>query len=361
MENPKTDIVVKLVPRGSKSTCCAWAGQCPGGKARWGRCVFISDPFARNYDWLVTRDDIPHILPGHKEKLACPPANTILFTSEPSSVSRYGRAFAAQFGYVLTSQEEWALPHPNAIRSQAGNIWHYGKSYEEVRAEQAPRKTRLFSTFCSAKQMAHTMHARRYAFTQRLKTELPELEIFGKGVRYIEKKADALDPYKFHLAIENHISPHHWTEKLADAFLGYTVPIYAGCTNIFDYFPEDSLIPIDINDFEGSLKTIRRILSTEGEYERRLEAVIEARRRVMEEYNLPAMLSRIIENAEPASADVKKECIYGRRVMRARHPADFIRFAAWRIGNFLQSAKHRIDCMLKPQHDYAICKINFDE
>lgn len=337
------DIRVKLVLRGSKNTShCAWAKQCPNHEARWGRCVFVSNPFERNYDWLVTRDDIPHILPGNKELLACPQRNTILFTSEPASVTRYGKAFAAQFGYVLTSQTEEELPHHNAIRSQAGNIWHYEKSYDEVKTAEAPLKTELFSTFCSAKQMAYTMHAKRFEFTQKLKLSIPELEIFGKGVRFIEKKSDAIDPYKFHLTIENHTGPDHWTEKLADVFLGYTVPIYYGCTNILDYFPEDSLVQIDINNFEESLTTIKQILSTEGEYERRLDAVKEARRRIMEEFNLPAMLSSIIENAEPIKKDNHPGVIYNRRIMRLRRPDEFFRFAAWRIANFLKATKHKI-------------------
>jgi len=336
------DIIVKLVSRRSRDAARMWPPQCPGGTTRWGRCVFTHDPNVREYDWYATRDDICHDLPGHKEELSCPRRNTILFTSEPSSVTRYGKDFAAQFGYVLTSQEEWALPHPNAIRSQSGNYWHYGKGYDQLMAEAPPQKTELFSTICSAKQMPYTMHARRYAFTHRLKENVPELEIFGWGVRYIEHKYDAIDPYKFHLAIENHASEHHWTEKLADAFLGYSVPIYCGCTNVFDYFPEDSVIPIDINDYEGSLKTIQKVLYTEGEYERRLDAVIEARRRVIEEYNLPAMLSRIIETAEPAPTDTKKAVIYSRRRMRAHHPLEFVRFASWRVGNFLQSVKQRL-------------------
>lgn len=354
MTHPKENIRVKLVARGSKKNMLEWTQcpenlpqwwiQCPNTLPQWGRCTFICDPFERDYDWLVAIDEIPHILPGKEENLACPQRNTILITSEPSSVTRYGKAFAAQFGHVLTSQEEWALPHPNAIRSQTGNTWLYGKSYDEVVQNGPAPKTGLISTVCSSKQQAYTMHARRYDFTQRLKAELPELDIFGRGIRYIENKFEALDPYKFHLAIENHIAQHHWTEKLADAFLGYTVPIYCGCPNVFDYFPEDSIVLIDINDFEGSLKIIRRILTTEGEYERRLDAVKEARRRVIEEYNLPAMLSRIIEHAESVTSaeSEKKASIYTRRMMRMRHPAEFIRFAGWRTGNFLQNVSRRI-------------------
>jgi hypothetical protein len=342
MNSMKPEITVKFIDRYSEGNVSRWTLQCPDEEPRWGRCRFIYDPYERNYDWLVVRNDIPKALPGIKEPLACPRQNTLFFTSEPSSITRYGEAFATQFGIVLTSQEEWALPHPNAIRSQTGNIWHYRKSYNELNATEPPVKTRLMSTVCSTKKMAYTMHAKRLAFTQRLSTELPEMDYFGRGVRYIETKADALDPYQFHLAIENHISPHHWTEKLADPLLGYSIPIYYGCTNVFDYFPEGSVIPIDIDDFDGSLNKIRRILSTEGEYERRLEALIEARRRVIEEYNLPAMLSRIIENAPPAQDDADGGFIYGRRVMRARRPDEFLRFAGWRAANALSNLKHQL-------------------
>lgn len=315
-----------------------FSNQCPGNLPQWETCRFISDPFSRDYDWLVVMDDLPPILPGLKEELSCPHTNTLLVTSEPSSVSRYGKAFAAQFGHLLTSQEEWALPHPNTIRSATGNIWFYGKTYDEVVRQPSIPKSALISTVCSSKRQAYTLHAQRYDFTQKLKAELPELEIFGHGVRFVEKKADALDPYKFHLAIENHIAPHHWTEKLADAFLAHTVPIYCGCPNVFDYFPKDSLVPIDINDAEGALKTIQHILTSEGEYERRLEAVKEARRRVIEEYNLPAMLNQIINNTKLSGADPAYERIYSRRMMRVRHPGEFIRFATWRSSNAFKSA-----------------------
>ena len=329
------NIRVKLVTRSGRGTDSVLAKQCPGGLPRWGRCEFISELDCRDYDWFVVIDDIPRVQPGKMEPLACPRANTILVTSEPSSVARYGRAFAAQFAKVLTFQEEKALPHANATRTQTGNIWFYGKSFDELEKLETIEKTQMISTVCSSKRQAHTMHALRYDFTQKLKAKVPDLEIFGHGVRYIEKKSEALDPFKFHLVVENHIALHQWTEKLADAFLAYTVPIYCGCPNVFDYFPEDSVIPIDINDFEGSLKTVRLVLQTEGEYERRLSAVKEARRLIMYEYNLPAMLNRIITEAEPAES-LEAGTIYCRQAMRVKHPADFVRFAAWRIGNFLQ-------------------------
>jgi hypothetical protein len=335
MSNRNPKIKVKIVTRSGEGLHFLWVNQCPGNKPEWGQCRFVSRPAERVYDWYVAVDDVPRVQPERREVLACPRANTILITSEPSSVTRYGRAFAAQFGLLLTNQEERVLPHPNAIRTQTGNVWFYEKTFDDILQSGPPSKTKLISTVCSAKQQAHTMHARRYAFTQKLQTNLPELEIFGHGVRYIEKKSEALDPYRFHLVIENHLAPHLWTEKLADAFLACTVPIYCGCPNVFDYFPEESILPIDIDDFDGSLQKIRSVIHQPGEYERRLSAVLEARRRVMYEYNLPALVDRVITSAGNHDGPTG-EIIDNRQIMRLKHPPDLLRFAAWRTGNFIQ-------------------------
>ena len=187
------------------------------------------------------------------------------------------------------------------------------------------------------------MHARRHEFTHALKKDLPELEIFGRGIRFIEKKYQALDPYRFHLVIENHYGPHVWSEKLADAFLGYTVPIYYGCPNVLDYFPEDSLIQIDINDYAGTLGKIAKLISTPGEYERRLKAVIEARRRVTETYNLASMLSHFIESKSLQSAPSQQQIfLRSRKKIRSCNPAELARYLSWHIKkNFAMCPKQQ--------------------
>ena len=108
-------------------------------------------------------------------------------------------------------------------------------------------------------------------------------------------KAEALDSYQFHIAVENHVYDHHITEKLPDAFLGYTLPFYHGAPNTEEYFPKESFIPIDINDYKRSREIIRFHLEN-NEYEDRLPFIIEARRRVLEEQNLFGIIaSKIAE------------------------------------------------------------------
>jgi len=329
-------IRVKITERGSKPGInLAYIDQAPSYQAIWGRCQFTFDPLDENYDWLVVLDDIARIVPYRVETLRCPRERTILVTTEPSSISYYGQAFAAQFGYVITNHDAKTLPHSNAFRSQTGNRWFYGRPYDVIIKETKPYKTKKISTVCSDKQQGHTMHRLRYAFTKKMEESIVELERFGKGFKWIERKADALDPYEFHVAIENHIGKDVWTEKLADAFLGWCIPIYCGCPNVYDYFPKESVIAIDIHDMEGSIAKIKEIIAIEGEYERRFEALKEARRRVVEEYNLLAMIDQIVQNSKPSTLTLNQK-IYSRRMMRLKSLPDLIRFIRFRINSFLK-------------------------
>ena len=301
-----------------------WLRQFPGNMPVWGKYEFILESPVSDYTWLVVYNDLPVNI--SEINLPCPQENTLLVTTEPSSIKAYGNAFTAQFGHVLTSQPEWALPHRTRIYAQPALQWFYGMgaeclvTYDEMVANPPLGKTQLISTVCSIKQQTHTLHQKRYQFTQELKKRIPELDIFGHGVRPMADKAESLNSYRYHVAIENYIGLHHWTEKLSDPYLGVTLPFYCGCPNASDYFPEESFIPIDINDVDGASEIVRKAMY-DGEYEKRLPYILEARRRVLEEYNIFAVLSRLIEerskDSKPSTAG---GVILSRRELRRRHP-----------------------------------------
>jgi hypothetical protein len=308
-----------------------WLRRFPGKNPRWGSCHFIFDQKEPDYDWLVVYDDLParagERFPCWEERLpdSCPKSQTLLITTEPSTIKIYGRAFTRQFGWILTSQEPWAIRHPGAIHSQPGLVPFYGGSGDrgshDTLAQSLPAaKTSVISTVCSAKQQGHTLHHARFLFVQKLQAAMPELDVFGFGVRPVEDKADALDPYRYHVAIENHVFTHHWTEKLSDSFLGRCLTFYHGCPNYADYFPAESVIPINIHNFPEALATIRRAI-LDNEYERRLPAILESRRRVLEEHWLFALLARLIESrASTAVQAPDGGSILSRRALRRRRP-----------------------------------------
>lgn len=327
-DNP---IIVKFLTRGlhRDSSTKGLSRQLPGTDSRWRKCKFTFDIDANEYDWLVVYHDLPReYFAQGIEKLRCPRENTILVTTEPSSITVYGSYYLHQFGMLITSQEPWAIKHPNAVFTQPGLIWYYGAShsdgkvltYDDLQKMPPPEKTKTISTVCSIRQGRLTLHYKRFKFTKRLKGLIPELDVYGHGVNPMSDKAEALDPYQYHITVENHVYPHHLTEKLPDAFLGYTLPFYHGCPNAEDYFPPESFIPIDINDFPRTVEIIRSTLAN-NEYKDRLPYIIEARRRVLEEHNLFAILEREITKRDGSIEMHSPEgLIIGRSALKIRKP-----------------------------------------
>lgn len=313
-----------------------WLRYFPREDGLWADCEFIFDRAARDYDWLVAYDDIPAAIGQSRssagEKLACPHENTLLVTTEPASIKTYGRGFAAQFGHVLTSQPAWALPHPHRHYQQAVNHWFFGSGNgrwmsraDLVRGPSLADKTQAISVVYSSKRQWHTLHAQRFKFIETMRRLLPEMAVFGRGATPMDDKAEALAPFRYHLAVENHIGLHHITEKLTDAFLGRCLPFYAGAPNAADYFPPDSFIPIDIRDPVAAAEVIRKAM-LEDAWAKRLPAIEEARRRILEEQHLFAVLCRIISGSA-SSKTCSHEAngfILGRHAWREQHKIDGI-------------------------------------
>jgi len=306
-----------------------WERQLPGKGPDYRGCRFLFDPDETDYDWLVVYDDLP---PASGERfsmrtleLACPREHTILLTMEPSSIKLYGRAFLQQFGVVISSQEPWIVNHPGHVYSHAGLRWYYGlgssnmMGYDELAAAPPLDKTRVISTVCSSKRQRHTLHNLRWEFTQELARRIPELEVFGHGVRAMDDKAEALRPYRYHVAVENFRGPHHWTEKLADPFLACALPFYFGAPDAAEDVPADSFIPIDIRDVGGAASIIRKAID-ENEWEKRLPAIMEARRLIMEEHNLFALVAREIARRDPLPASSTGGILRSRRAARHHRP-----------------------------------------
>lgn len=341
---------VKFLGVGIESVApAAWRRQLPDAAPIIGDCEFVFDASTRDYDWLVVYDNFPR-LPNQrfsmwKEPLACPPENTLFITAEPSSIKSYEPVFLNQFGHVLTGHEEWSIEHPGVIRSQPALRWFYGygkdefKTLDQMINEKPLIKSQTISTVCSAKQQKHTLHQKRYDFTQRLKAAMPELEVYGHGVRRINDKAEAVDPYRYHIAIENHSCDHHWTEKVSDVFLGWALPIYYGCTNLKDYFPEDSFIEIDIHDFDRSLAVIQNAIKN-GEYEKRIDAIARSRELVLKKYNLFSVIADLTENiGRPAPHKPTSGMILSRHALRKSNLKVFISYALQSIRRRWRSRK----------------------
>lgn len=222
----------------------------------------------------------------------------ILITTEPPDNKSYHPGFVAQFDMVISCQQ--SIRHPKLVLNQQGLPWiagetsdgrprsgsqsHEAVTYDELVGMPEPAKPHLISAVTSnlAKTPGHIV---RKHFLRSVAQLLPELKFYGRGHQFIPDKKDALAPYRFHLVLENSTLDHYWTEKLADSYLYHSYPIYWGAPNIADYFPEDSLLAVDITDATTAVRKVMEFVS-EPLSNKRLQAMQEARKLILNKYNL---------------------------------------------------------------------------
>jgi hypothetical protein len=69
--------------------------------------------------------------------------------------------------------------------------------------------------------------------------------------------------------------------------------LYAGCTNIENWFEPDSYVTLHLDDIEGSVKQVQQILDSDL-YSQRLPAICRSRERVLHHETLFHLLARTI-------------------------------------------------------------------
>ncbi len=85
-------------------------------------------------------------------------------------------------------------------------------------------------------------HIRRHEIAGWVQEENLNVDVIGRGYRPFDNKSDGLAPYRFSVIIENSFEPNHFTEKLIDAILCDTIPIYMGCPNIDQFLDPRGMI-----------------------------------------------------------------------------------------------------------------------
>ncbi len=260
-----------------------------------GGLRFVNDDML-GADWLVTTYDIKHAI-----LTQVPRTRRVLIHTEPDTklapdyVNQYGILVAPQFiaGFTgIWHQGHGALPAAFA-RDTAKPGFPMVYTHAELVALQPPQKRDAIAAVVSRKSLLPG-HRRRLRFLKMLKEALGDrVEIFGTGIRQLPVKADAILPYKYHLALENTVMPSYWTEKVADAFLGFALPLVSGPPDLSRWFPEDSFVPIDLADTAKAIETVVSAIDNDI-YADRLPAIVEARRRVLDDERLCPMIVRVI-------------------------------------------------------------------
>ena len=271
--------------------------QTPGHTGKWGDIQFTEEP-VDTCDYLVILNNLEEDM----ESLPCPRENIWRIVQEPpTEIFKPWHLNPSYATRTFTCDPE--LSQPQYIRSHPMVPWHVNRDYDFLTNVSIPEKTKSLSWITTTKTVIEG-HRKRMEFLHRISGKIPGLDILGTrvihitqqgqrnkianeqkalGFKFVEDKWAGLAPYAYSLAIENFSGPDYWTEKIADCFLAWTVPIYYGCTNLEKYFPEESFIRIDIDKPEESIRTIKQTLR-EDSWGKRVKALTEARDLVLKKY-----------------------------------------------------------------------------
>lgn len=250
-------------------------------KDEWNGSTFVINPEGGEYDaLLVTQSNRPL---SREIRIICPPTRTLLVILEPPDILTLPDAYTSQFEAVICQDPR--VKCSKLILGQSGHGWFVEVPITEALPAPNFEKKKLISAVVSSKQDT-IGHRKRFAFMRALKEHFGDrLNWYGRGVNDIgERKIEALRDYKYHIVLENGAWPHYWTEKLADAYVANCFPFYWGAPNITDYFPSDSLIMLDLDNYRESIMKIESAISYNIAEKSQLQ-LREARRRVIMDYH----------------------------------------------------------------------------
>ncbi len=170
-----------------------------------------------------------------------------------------------RFFRVLTYNEDLLAKIPNGIFFPHGSIW-----VPEWR-DLDLTKTRAMSLIASAKRSQEGHRLRHSVAAWADETGL-DVDTMGRGYIPFGAKAEGLAPYRYSIVIENVRERNYFSEKLLDAVLCQTVPIYWGCPNIADFIDTSGMILC------ASQEDIRRAVldASEAQYDGLRPALIAA-------------------------------------------------------------------------------------
>ncbi|HEY9038818.1 MAG TPA: glycosyltransferase family 10 [Roseovarius sp.] len=214
-------------------------------------------------------------------------ARVSIAVMEPAVI--HGRHLAAlrhshrRFYRVLSHSAALLAAIPN------GYFFPFGSTWVANWRDLDCSKTRMTSLIASSKR-SQEGHVLRHEIVRWAAEEGLDLDVMGRGYKPFGAKAEGLAPYRYSVVIENVREPNYFTEKLVDAILCQTVPIYWGCPNIGDFFDTSAMI---ICENEADLRAAILAASEQG-YAERLPALTEMRQVAAEYGDLYGRLARAV-------------------------------------------------------------------
>jgi len=247
--------------------------QTPGLNGRWGKIVGVES--IEEADYLVVWGNRP---PSNYN-----PQKIIQIQREPKFIEEFRPIKNA--AHIIDYAREYHVVS-----------WWVSPSFDELAEKKYRNKDKKCSVISSAKW------GNRNSILKNLNKIMPPglIDFYGRdlgkvisGKSYkgpLKNKYNGLIDYTYSIAIENSAQENYFTEKIADCFLSWTMPIYWGCPNISKYFPEDSYYKLDPSRLEDVIEIIQKPIE-----EKNIIALKKARELILYEYNVWPTLDRVIQ------------------------------------------------------------------
>jgi len=288
----------------SRQLCKEWSNMCEDPVAmRWKNLELVWDD---NADYFVIVNSPP---PGARYD----PSRTIVFQMEPwvhDASKRWGvktwGAWADPTKFMAVRGRKTPGCHNNAfwqleltlqqLKTMVMDKDEVNRK-DEVNAELAP-----MSCVCSSKYFDEG-HIARIDFLKFLETKNVKMDIFSQdnpfgfknyaGVLPRVNKSAGIAPYKYYFMVENNYETDYITEKLWEPILCECLTFYYGCPNVSDYIDPRAYVQLDMTDFEGSYRTIKRAIE-EDWWSQRISIIRQEKQKILNELAFFPTVERIV-------------------------------------------------------------------
>ena len=152
-----------------------------------------------------------------------------------SNTYQYIEAYQDKFDLILSHQKDFVSRIKNAVYAPFGGCWIPANKRKQW------QKRRMVNIFASSKTFTDG-HQLRHLIISGLRQNKYPIDVFGHGYQFIKNKEDGMISYRFSICIENSQHNGYFTEKIVDAFVTGTIPIYWGCKDIGEYFDQDGIL-----------------------------------------------------------------------------------------------------------------------
>ncbi len=199
-------------------------------------------------DHLITFPRKPvFFLPPYKVK-----ANISLMIVEPDNVHKL---------YIsLTKYLNWRFykiltKNKNLIKTKHNcTFFYFGSTILENYQRITFQKIKMASLIASTQNQL-IGHKLRHEVASHIKSRHLDVQVIGAGYKPFKNKEDGLKSYRYSIVIENSAEQDYFSEKVIDACLLETIPIYWGAPNISEYFDlRGFVICKDLNDILNAIQ-----------------------------------------------------------------------------------------------------------